>query len=368
MSWKERAFLAGLLAVGAGASALLAIENGLVNAVIAAAVIGAAWMVAQTMKSLTQRAWLVVAAVSIAAAVAALIAHESYETACTATNELLGKRVVIGTELTNAGKKYKEDNPNEDNDALVEALVGLNVDQMWTPESVRRCRVAIGVPGALWIPFLGVAAIAATSALRIRPADNAIAPRPSKPRVFISYSHDDTATALRLKALLRQHKLEVLIDTESMAPGEQITDFIDRSIRDCDVIVSLISSRSLISPWVASEAIAGEARNRWGREVVLIACYLDDDWLRPEFRLECTRQIDERLRRIEELLAEYAAKKIDPGDLNEEQLRLYNLRNNLGAILARLKNSLSLDMREDEFDASGKRLVTTVLTRGQSGA
>ena len=34
MSWKERAFLAGLLAVGAGASALLAIENGLVNAVI----------------------------------------------------------------------------------------------------------------------------------------------------------------------------------------------------------------------------------------------------------------------------------------------------------------------------------------------
>jgi hypothetical protein len=106
------------------------------------------------------------------------------------------------------------------------------------------------------------------------------------------------------------------------------------------------------------------ARNRWGQEVALIACYLDDDWLRPEFRLECTRQIDERLRRIQELLAEYTVKKIDPADLNEEHVRLYNLRNNLGAILARFKDSLSLDMREDAFDASGKRLVTTVLKRG----
>ena len=48
MNWKEWLLLAGLLVVGAGASALVAIENSLVNAVIAGAAIGVAWMVAQT--------------------------------------------------------------------------------------------------------------------------------------------------------------------------------------------------------------------------------------------------------------------------------------------------------------------------------
>jgi hypothetical protein len=364
LNWKKWLLLAGLLAVGGGASALLAIENNLVNAVIAVGAIGVAWMAAHTQTSLTRRVWLLVTAAGTAAAIAALIAYRSYEGVCTATNALLGRRVVIGTELTDEGRSYKEKNPTEDNDELVAALGALNVDLVWTPASIRRCRIALGVSGALWIPLFGVAVVAATSALRIRPADKSGALRSSKPRVFISYTHDDTATALRLEALFVRHEIEVIIDTVSMTPGERITDFIDRSIRNCDVIVSLISSRGLVSPWVASEAIAGLARNRWGREVVLIACYLDDDWLRPEFRLECTHQIDERLRRIEELLAEYSAKRIDPADLNEEQSRLYDLRNNLGAILARFKNSLSLDVREGVFDASGKRLVTTVLAQG----
>jgi hypothetical protein len=362
LNWKEWLLLAGLLAVGAGASALVAIENSLVNAVITGAAIGVAWMVAQTYKSLTQRVWLLVTAVSVASAVAALIAYKSYESTCTATNTLSGKRVVIGTELTDFGKDYKKNNPNDDNNAIVESLGALNAELAWTPESVRRCRIAVGFSGGLWIPLFGVAVVATTTALRA--PNKAGAPRSSKPRVFISYNHSDTATALKLKALLRQYKIDVIIDTEHMPPGERITDFIDRSIRDCDVVVSLVSSRSLVSPWVASEAIAGMARNRWGQEVGLIAGYLDDDWLRPEFRLECTRQIDERLGRIQELLAEYTAKKIDPADLNEEHVRLYNLRNNLGAILARFKDSLSLDMREGEFDASGKRLVATVLKRG----
>ena len=366
MNWKEWLLLAGLLAVGAGASALLAIENGLVNAVIAVGAIGVAWMAAHTQKSLTRRVWLLVTAASAAGAIAALIAYRTYEVVCTATNPLLGQRVVIGTELTEEGRSYREKNPTEDNDELLAALGALNVNLVWTQASIRRCRIALGVSGALWIPLFGVAVVATTSALRSAPADRAGALRSSKPRVFISYTHHDTATALKLKSLLLQHEIEVIIDTASMVPGERITDFIDRSIRDCDVIVSLISSRGFISPWVASEAIAGLARNRWGRDVDLIACYLDDDWLRPEFRLECTRQIDERLNRLGELLAEYSAKKIDPADLNEEQSRLYTLRNSLGAILARFKDSLSLDVREDVFDASGKRLVTAVLTRGES--
>src|SRR5262249_47245947 len=112
-----------------------------------------------------------------------------------------------------------------------------------------------------------------------------------------------------------------------------------------------------------SETIGSINRNKWGEEVVLIACYLDDQWFQPEFRLECTKKIDERLQRIEQLIPEYAAKKLDSSDLNEEKTRLYDLRNNLGTILAAFKDSLCLDIRDDLFEGSGRRLVSTIRTR-----
>src|SRR5262249_35223091 len=157
---------------------------------------------------------------------------------------------------------------------------------------------------------------------------------------------DDAAAATRLASLLRANNLDVVIDTDAMLPGERIPDFIDRSIRDCDAVVSVISNRSLVSAWVASETIKSFSRNKWTGDLIFIGCYLDEEWFRPEFRLECTQQIDERLQRIEQLLADYAARRIDSSDLNEEKTRLYSLRNNLGDILAVFRNTLCLDIRD----------------------
>jgi hypothetical protein len=39
---------------------------------------------------------------------------------------------------------------------------------------------------------------------------------------------------------------------------------------------------------------------------------------------------------------------------------LYDLRNNLGHLLAVLRDTLCLDIREARFDASSKRLVATI--------
>jgi hypothetical protein len=367
LNWKQWLLPAALATAAAVASVFTSVDYVLVNAVIAVGVIVVAWMVAQAWTGFTPRAWLLVAAVGLAAGVAALIADKSYEDVCVAINAS-DQRVVIGTELTDAGKQFKKDNPAADNNELLESVGEKSPDSVWTPASIERCRMTLMVSGALWIPLFGIAVIAATSAVRLGRAVQSGAPRPSKPRVFISYTHDDTATAMRLKGLLQQHKIEVIIDTENMAAGERITEFIDRSIQDCDVVLSLISGRSLVSPWVASEAIAGLARNRWGQEVALIACYLDEDWMRPEFRLECTVKIDERLRRLEELIGEYSAKRIDPADLNEERSRLYSLRNSLGDILARLKDSLTLDVREGKFEGSGARLVKAVTAAGRGGS
>jgi len=350
---------AGVLAACAGAGALTGGENRLLNAAAAAGIIGLALFLTYTSKNITRTICLAVGAASIAGALAALIAFESKQAVCTAVNAS-GERVVIGTELTERGLQYKRKNPTDDNNMILETLGGLGPDLAWTAASIRRCRIALAVYGALWIPLFGVAAIAGAAISGIIRPKRAAQPVRTKPRAFLSYSHDDFAIASPLKQLLERHDIEVIIDRENMSAGERIPDFIRRSIRECDVVVSLISSRSLLSAWVASETIGAISRNKWGQDVSLVACYLDDQCFQPEFRLQCTQQIDQRLERIEQLLPEYAAKRIDTADLNEEKTRLYDLRNNLGTILATLKDSLCLDLRESQFKQSGQRLVWAV--------
>ena len=151
----------------------------------------------------------------------------------------------------------------------------------------------------------------------------------TRKKVFISYNHEDAATARRLRDALAASGLDVSLDVDTMEPGERIQDFIERSIRDSDVVVSIVSTRSLLSPWVAVETINTFHRRKWDGKI-FIGALLSDEFFRPEFRLECTRVIDERLEAIEKLLPAYREKMIDPVDLNQEKSRLYDLRNNLG--------------------------------------
>jgi threonine dehydrogenase-like Zn-dependent dehydrogenase len=352
--------LAAIFAAGTGTAALLGDEYRLLNAAAAASIIGAASFVAYTRKQINSKVSFVVLVVGVIGAIATLIVHTSKQNVCTAVNAS-GERVVIGTELTDQGRLYKQNNPADDNNAILESLGGRDPDLAWTSESIRQCRIALALSGALWIPLFGVAAVAVVSVSK----DSSRVAKPVRlhPRAFISYNHDDTAAALRVKQLLEKHGVEVIIDADSMLAGEHISEFIRRSILDSDVVISIISSRSLNSAWVASETIGSINRNKWGEEVTLIACYLDDQWFQPEFRLECTKKIDERLQRIEQLISEYPAQKLDSSDLNDEKTRLYDLRNNLGTILAAFKDLLCLDIRDDQFDESGRRLVNTIRSR-----
>lgn len=186
---------------------------------------------------------------------------------------------------------------------------------------------------------------------------------PAKPSVFLSYNHDDAATAARIRAALEAASVAVHIDGDAMAPGEDIGAFIARSVRNTDATVCIVSNRSLASSWVAVETVQAFDAERGGAGRRFIACYLDDDFFRPEYRLDRTREIDARIAAIEGLLPEYAAAKLDTDDLNREKSRLYALRNDLGRILARLKESLTLDVRGDRFEPAMQRLVASLTDR-----
>ena len=99
---------------------------------------------------------------------------------------------------------------------------------------------------------------------------------------------------------------------------------------------------------------------KWAQQKRFIAAYLDDEFFQPSFQLDATTEIDAKIREIDELIPRYMREKLNPEDLNQEKSRLFNLRNNLGNILQRLKGSLCLDLRQPHFDNSIERIVTAL--------
>jgi hypothetical protein len=178
--------------------------------------------------------------------------------------------------------------------------------------------------------------------------------------VFISYSNSDSEIANKIKMFLEESGIFVTIDSVGMRVGAGIQEFIECSIRDSDVTLSIVSNRSLLSAWVALETItAFHSEKPWSNKK-FIACYIDDDFFKTDFRLKATKQIDARIEEIDKLIPEYNLLKIDTNDLNSEKSRLHKLRSNLGDILLKLKESLTLDIREFEFHRSLARIIKSI--------
>jgi hypothetical protein len=180
------------------------------------------------------------------------------------------------------------------------------------------------------------------------------------PTVFISYNHADGEIADRLKAALEKNGIVVRIDKAVMEAGANIQEFIESSIRDTGVTLSIVSNRSLLSAWVALESIDTFYQEKFTGSKKFIACYIDDDFFRTDFRLNATKQIDIKIEEIDNLIPAYITQKIDTNDLNSQKSRLYKLRNNLGDILLRLRESLCIDIRDEKFDENVAKIVRTI--------
>lgn len=177
------------------------------------------------------------------------------------------------------------------------------------------------------------------------------------PSVFISYSSKDLDVVESLDKRLRENGLRVIIDYRDLKPGQKIDDFIGESVKASDATICVVSRQSLLSGWVSKEATSTFHLQQWILTKKFIACFLEDCFFEPGFRLELTKEINNKIKKIEQLIPEYNKEKIDTDDLNTEKSRLYDLRNNLGKILQTLKDTLSMDIREPMFDTSINSIV-----------
>jgi len=353
----QRWLTGGVWLASIAASVVTAGDNRWFHAITAAALVGATLALVWRWGAVGRPWWALAALASLAGGGVLSFRWFSASAACTARTPD-GHPVVIGTEFTERGRKYHLENPSDDNNAILEALAGIGPEAAWTRPSIDRCRLLLLATGTSWVPLFGAALICATGLLA--PAAAISSKRSGKKRVFISYSHADAGTATEVREYLRRSGFDVIFDAESMAAGGNIKDFIANSVREADAVVSIVSTRNLLSAWVSLETAASFEREQWQQSKVFVPCTLTSDFLLPDFRLRCTNEIDARLREIENLLPQYAGQKLDSTDLDQEKNRLYDLRNNLGKVLARLKDSLSLDLREETLHQNLKRLVESL--------
>jgi len=88
---------------------------------------------------------------------------------------------------------------------------------------------------------------------------------PSTPRqwVFLSHSHNDRATAVRLQAVLDRHGAKTYLDQDQIQAGDVLPSKITSGIMACDVLLLLWSATAAESAWVRREwklALANDKR------------------------------------------------------------------------------------------------------------
>ncbi len=177
--------------------------------------------------------------------------------------------------------------------------------------------------------------------------------------VFLSYNHKDKAVAGQVKSYLEGHGIKVTIDSEAMAAGEDIADFINKCIRESDVTLSLVSTNSLLSAWVGMETmntLVGEKiAGKKFISVVVEGAFYDRKFVDTAFTT-----IEERMAELKELIMARLEKDRGIEDLQSERTRNKNLLNDLPEIVANLRARLNVDISGENFDAGMSKVAKDI--------
>ena len=178
--------------------------------------------------------------------------------------------------------------------------------------------------------------------------------------VFISYNHQSQDAAFTIKSLLEKEGIPVIIDTTAMLAGEDIEQFIERSVKKASVVLFIVSKQSLLSGWVGSEIMDTLFLKKFAKHKKFIACYLDEDCFSQNFTAEAVQHIDEQLEAIKKQIEDHNKLGIDTRDLNDQKSRLLSLRSNFDQIIQQLHNSLCIDIRKEKLAETFPLLLKSI--------
>jgi hypothetical protein len=239
---------------------------------------------------------LVMAATGVVLGAAAFLAGSRFQQSCSAFHD--GRAVLIGTQFTPVGLKYRAKNPDLPVDALLDDAAG-KAELVWTRASIDRCGLLVAGTYFLWVPTLAVALLGAGSTLargrlsapQGRASDTPGA-RPNAPSrgatpertsslrydVFISYRHGDRDEqfAIELLDALEAEGYAVAFDARDFPANESFLAEMERCIRQSRFTLALVSQRYLQSGNCEEEAMICKVLDMSERRRRLIPLYLED--------------------------------------------------------------------------------------------
>jgi hypothetical protein len=187
-------------------------------------------------------------------------------------------------------------------------------------------------------------------------------PKKNGPVVFLSYNHEDSAYALKVRDFLRAKGIQITIDSEAMLAGDNIQSFIQKSIEAADITLSLVSTKSLLSAWVGMESMNTLVGSKIAGKK-LIAVVIDKSFYGNSFVVTAVKSIDAKLKQFDKDIDERRELGIGWEDIQNEITRERDLRNGLVKIIANLKENFNIDISEEKFELGMEKVAQSILNQ-----
>ncbi len=170
---------------------------------------------------------------------------------------------------------------------------------------------------------------------------------PRKRKVFISYSHRDESFVRKLVSILDKSKIPFVIDSKALCLGDDIDEFVRKSIRSTQATILIISENSLRSPWVMTEFLETLMSEILQDKKKLLPVHIDKRIFDPSLYLEIDNDIQSKIDEIKTVIIKALNRNIHISYYVDIWERLLDLKNNLDKALKKLSGSLIADFSND---------------------
>lgn len=178
-------------------------------------------------------------------------------------------------------------------------------------------------------------------------------------KAFISYNHGDAEVARAVRQFLLDNQVDVIMDEFDMPAGMSILEFIQDSIKKCDAVVSIVSSKSLQSGWVGEESVSSMYAV-WLADKKFIPIKLDSVVFDSKFQITALKGLNEKIKNIEADIAEIRSLGSTARNLEDDRDRFFDLQKNLDSIIQRLKSVLMVDISGDNFKPNMEKVLSRI--------
>lgn len=177
--------------------------------------------------------------------------------------------------------------------------------------------------------------------------------------VFVSYNHNDASCVDTVKCFLRKHNVSLIIDSEDLPIGGSIPQFIKSSVKNTNITLSFISTKSVESVWVALESAYTLQLSEFS-DKRFITCLLDDEIFNPQYKIEIVHYVDEKIKQYQNLINISLDKNIGIEDYAEDLSRYKNLRDNIDKIINYIKTHLAVDFTKGITETELNKLLNVI--------